>query len=337
MVEPTKFEYLGILRCRTYHNWPEWSAITSEPSSVPSLREGRFVGTTTPRIVTYASRPFPHDAPLTEESRNVSPLVWHGDLPNGFVIHRTLFKDPSETVQVVFHHKRARQGEIDIQIGLASPHEISFEQVYTLISPFALSLAAALSLTFNDLVLPVAPLQIRTVGSDGTSQIQNDMLMSVRTREDISAAEIASFLDMVSANRSAKSEEEQASLDVALRRFLSSLGEDDPIDRFCDLWEACEFLAKRTKAKGDVVSRIAQTLADHTRLNKKKLENGLSLRELYSFRSDLVHNAIEHPDRLDGHTRVLEAITRELLKYRLGMPYSTVPVIEAAAAHSPTA
>jgi hypothetical protein len=44
-------------------------------------------------------------------------------------------------------------------------------------------------------------------------------------------------------------EEQQRCIVVAARRYVSAFGEEDPIDRNCDLWEASEFLVRELKQR----------------------------------------------------------------------------------------
>jgi hypothetical protein len=90
-------------------------------------------------------------------------------------------------------------------------------------------------------------------------------------------------------------EEQQRRIVVAARRYVSSFGEEDPIDRYCDLWEAAEFLVKELKQgdgrriRGNVVSRIAYAVAQQTGLRARRLNAAIV--QLYNIRNDVVHNA----------------------------------------------
>ena len=118
-----------------------------------------------------------------------------------------------------------------------------------------------------------------------------------------------------------------------MKRYLMSLNEEDPIDEYLDLWEACEFSTRDIKAKGDVVSRIGEALTQQMRRGdlqraKRHVENRLQIRTLYQIRKDLVHNAIEHPENLGEFSKLLSAITLELIRFRLGLPYQGVETLE---------
>ena len=117
--------------------------------------------------------------------------------------------------------------------------------------------------------------------------------------------------------------DEAAYLDVACRRFITAIQEADPIDKFCDFWEVCEFLSKNLHRKGlsTPVARVAKVLSDHTKKRKADLDK-LIVQPLYSIRIDIVHNTIEKPEKIDGKLLLLEEVARELIKSKLGLPYT---------------
>jgi hypothetical protein len=123
-------------------------------------------------------------------------------------------------------------------------------------------------------------------------------------------------------------------LSAAARRFTSAVAESDSVDRYCDLWETCEFATLHEPgAKGGVVGRIAQALtnrlkAHHPKLTKRRTENALTLRALHKTRGRVVHEASESPADLAGSTRLLEAIAAELLRRNFNLPYTPNGVIE---------
>ena len=85
-------------------------------------------------------------------------------------------------------------------------------------------------------------MQVWKIAESGTAEVENLIKINVRDRksfgEDLLQDTILSFLG----KRTNLSEKEGKAFDAAARRYLSSVTEDDPIDRYCDLWESCEFI-----------------------------------------------------------------------------------------------
>jgi hypothetical protein len=120
------------------------------------------------------------------------------------------------------------------------------------------------------------------------------------------------------------------SLAVTSRRLNSATLEYDIIEKYCDFWECCEFLApsgkkvnglKLHKAKD---AAISQLLRNYVKPGKP-LVLGERIREIYRVRNDLVHNAIERPDVVDNNMRLLREIAFHLFRSRVGFPFEITP------------
>jgi hypothetical protein len=62
-------------------------------------------------------------------------------------------------------------------------------------------------------------------------------------------------------------------LSIAGRRIISAYNETDLVDRFCDLWEACEVLCPKSKhLNGKIDNRISQALGTHTGFKHNKIK-----------------------------------------------------------------
>jgi hypothetical protein len=147
--------------------------------------------------------------------------------------------------------------------------------------------------------------------------------MPVRQRRSIEVQEANSTIHNFLQQRNNIRTDDAAYLDVACRRYIAAIQETDLIDKFCDFWEACEFLSKNLQGKGlgTPVARISKILSDHTKKKKTDLDK-LVVNPLYKIRSDIVHNAIENPDKIDMNLPLLEDVVCELIKSRLGLPYT---------------
>jgi hypothetical protein len=124
--------------------------------------------------------------------------------------------------------------------------------------------------------------------------------------------------------------EERRGLAVASRRLNSAISEDDIIDKYCDFWECCEFLAPAGKKVNELRLRkakdvaIFQLLCNYAKLRRR--QNVMdTVHDIYTVRNDLVHNAIENPERVDKNMRILQEIAFQLFRCRVGMPFESTP------------
>ena len=159
--------------------------------------------------------------------------------------------------------------------------------------------------------------------------------MFVIKRPCLAKKEIEKVLSDYVQFRLLSSPEDERTIDAAMRRYLNAQNEQDIIDKYCDLWETCEFITQNIKAKGGKVGKIAQGLSTHISkkgdaVSKKLVEKNLNLRELYDIRGDIIHNAVESSDLVIKKISVLEQIAYELIKYKIGLDYKGNKVIDEA-------
>jgi hypothetical protein len=91
------------------------------------------------------------------------------------------------------------------------------------------------------------------------------------------------------------------------------------------MWEACEFLVKdlsqrdgrRIKGGTSPVPRIAYAVSEQTGLPRRELHRVVN--KLYAVRKDIVHNAVEDPLNFEQMLVLLDEITKQILRYALGM------------------
>jgi hypothetical protein len=128
--------------------------------------------------------------------------------------------------------------------------------------------------------------------------------------------------------------EQLASFDVSQERaelgagrwYLRAVQSGPTPDAVVFLWIAMEALAPPT-GKGDTrsdVRRVEEALTE-AGLALDQLE--LSIGRLAGLRADIVHKGIEQPDLLHAGFYELEALTRLLLRHRLGVVHGAWPLI----------
>jgi hypothetical protein len=319
-----KHMYIAILRCRTWCDWPASSRFISRAYDEPiSLPNGDRVCLSV-HIATYAQRPRPETSPARPLAATAGPIVWRGHLETGYALGFQIVKAPEDSIPITLNHEPPYEGDIDIQLHIGSPTPLPTDQLAQLASQVCTSMLAFINLAFGDLATPVAPVQLRELRDDG-SQFANSLILAVRERRPVTSELATDAVHGFAQKRVALSPREARALDVAARRYLTSLTETDPVDKYCDLWESCEFGTMFERAKGGKVASIAQALAAHLMssgfaIAKARLERSLEIKALYEARGRIVHEAIDSPHEFQEKTRLLEAIASELLRYRFGLP-----------------
>jgi len=275
-------------------------------------------------IATYASRKRPEIQPAQPLAENSGPIVWRGKMEAGYWLGVQYIKAPEDEVPITFHYEPPYEGEIDIQLHMGLLSSPPIDDLTQLASEISTSILAYVNLSLGELATPVAPIQLREL-KEGRFHFESGVVVAVRERRNITDDIARNAIHHFTAIRAVLSPFEARALGVATRRYLSSITETDDVDRYCDLWESCEFSTMFEKAKGGKVGKIARALTSHLNdsgvvISKAQLKRELRIKELYQTRGDVVHNAIDTPKDFREKTSLLEAITSELLRYRFGLP-----------------
>lgn len=316
--------YIAILRCRTWCNWPEFCRYVSKGYREPvHLSNGAPVRLSV-HIVTYAQRTRPELEPAHPLDPTCGPILWRGHMDSGYWLGTNFIKAPEDDVPVTFHYEPPYEGDIDIQLHMGLESAAPIDELRQLAREISLSMLAYVNVCFGELAAPVAPIQVREL-KEGQSHFDSSVVMAVRERQTIGPDLAHTAPDQFVQVRSTLSAVEARALAVTSRRYLTSLTEVDDVDRYCDLWESCEFSTMFEKAKGQKVGKVAHALASHlTRsgvsINKAQIERELRIKDLYETRGHIVHDAVEAPEDFGRITAMLEAIATELLRYRFGLP-----------------
>lgn len=244
-------------------------------------------------------------------------------MESGYWLGDNFVKAPEDSVPVSLHYEPPYEGDIDIQLHIGLESVPSIDELKQLASEITISMLTYVNLAFGDLAVPVAPIQVRELRNEG-SQFESSLLMAVHERPPIAPDLACVAPDRFVQARSELSPVEARSLAVASRRYLTSLSEVDDVDRYCDLWESCEFSTMFEKAKGEKVGKIAHALASHlvrsgVDISKAQVERELDIKSLYVIRGRIVHNAVETPELFGEAIRLLRAIATELLRYRFSL------------------
>ncbi|MCZ6777283.1 MAG: HEPN domain-containing protein [Ignavibacteria bacterium] len=318
MEQEVDHHYLSILRCQTWCIWPENTTIVAGKYEAKTKQYGSIELQV--RVVTYAQRPRPETEPA-KPTPSIGPLIWRGELTTGYLYGRAILKAPEDQIPVRFKFDYAFEGEIDIQVLARSRSELEKSEMEQLAAQIAYPLLTYLNLRHAEFLRPVAPIQCSKL--EGKNRmLECETLIAVHDRKTFDVETLKDSIREALVRRINVPAERSRALYLACKRLLSADLESDPVDRYCDLWEACEFLSQFVSSKGTVPSRIATALAEFTGYAKPKLETRLGLRNLYQMRKDIVHNAVENVHEIEQQTPLLSSVVRQLISWTLGMQYS---------------
>jgi hypothetical protein len=215
--------------------------------------------------------------------------------------------------------------QLAFYLGISTEQEIPMEPLLHDLRPILMSLISAIGLELRELFVLTLPTEIRKLNDDGSSFRQALHTVLAWQRPQPTQEQLRELLIRFLTVRQSLSPELGRRIDVALRRYHASLSEEDVVDQVSDLWEASEILVKELtdngrRIKGTVVSRIAFALARQIGRRKADVENRL-VKPMYDLRCDVVHSAEEDERQLARMANVYTYAVRELIRFRLGLPY----------------
>jgi hypothetical protein len=183
------------------------------------------------------------------------------------------------------------------------------------------ALLLLIRMTTKDVIVPTWRLQTVSKSGGKSQQASPAHIRIVRKdREVVNQEQItlafkafASFLHPDSNKGSA------LRLAVAARRIMNAYSEIDLIDRFCDLWEACEILCPKKHGKIDY--RIAKRVAGFTGFDQHRLKTKI-ISKLYRLRKDIVHSFTEDKEALSANLLMMFDIATLLYASYFGFSYS---------------
>jgi hypothetical protein len=311
--------------CRVYDLWPENGTFT-QPGFVISYSNSSS------REVSFAVRTWLNRPTFSEPASPLSTIDSVGSHIRlgrevGFWVGDVVVLDKHREIgriDVIPHH----QGEIDIGL-LVEDHE-GRENLISFSKDLIDVAIAFLSTALKDHIFPIAEIQIDEFNGERELTYNPPIRVDRQDRIEISIEQILDALGKYRALVGSLSLEDLRTLAVASRRFNRALVEDDIIDRFCHYWECCDFLApvgktiNGVKLSGSKDQAIAKLLEAYTKPHPAIRRK---LKELYTIRNDLVHNAIEDPDLVAKEVFVIRDLALHLFRSRIGIPFESTPVL----------
>jgi hypothetical protein len=224
------------------------------------------------------------------------------------------------------------QGEVDV--GIMLPYGQTPAPSTVTISASILDIAIPfLATSLGEHFLPITEMQIdEWRGSDRTLKLPLTIRLEARPRSTVSMAQLGLAFDRFCALVANISIEELQGLAVASRRMNNAMLEEDVIDKYCDFWECCEFLAPAGKtvlgvrlprAKDAAITELLCNYVHPSKRTRHLVRD--KIHEGYMIRNDLVHNAVENPERVDQSMKLISEMAFQLFRYRVGIPFEATP------------
>ena len=329
-----KQKYILFQRCRYFGEWPEDFIHQDDVRKITIEHNGEKV----PLYLSFGVQTFD---PPEYHKRNSPPQDGQGKgklLPDphdrpGFWVGNKIIGIAGPTIsEIWFSLKHAKPGEVDFWVAIQCNVDLPTALIERECTPLLNTLVAGANIHLGDFIVPVMPAHLVKLLDDGQKQLSASYIFAATNRPIVPAESLREFFPKflnASANvRSATWHQ----LNAAARRYLSSFDERDPVDRYCDLWESCEFLVKdlkgpdgrRIKGAGPV-PRIVHAVSHQAQLSRGALT--VLVQTLYNIRNDVVHNAVEHPDQFDSMTTYLELVTKQTFRFIFAMNSSPCPAL----------
>jgi hypothetical protein len=323
--------------CRVYNLWPEDTVLKSRDLNVPYL--DKDIGHISLYIQTFANRPdFSVPAQSLPDNLGFSHVRLSKDV--GFWFGNVVVGDTEDgsTVRIGSPISNptpiARyQGEVDI--GIMLPAGKALTQFTVTIAEHMLEIAIPfLATSLGEHFIPITTTQIdEWHGSDRSVRSPHTFRLEAKTRITVSITQqLREAFDSFCALVANFPIEELRGIAAASRRMNSALLEEDIIDKYCDFWECCEFLAPPRKTVGGMKlpaakdAAITALLCSFIQPSKRRRD---VIREkihaCYVIRNDLVHNAIENPEMVEQNMKIIAEIALQLFRCRVGLPFESTP------------
>lgn len=308
---PKNFHYVLRQRARAFGIWPTDTAIETEWIPHPIKTD---LGETSSQIKivirTYQSATDEQLETGAGSERTFDGVSLHKpDVRNVFNLGGEIFSpsNQSTTLRIVGH--RPKLGELDFCLEFLSPVPLSEKILYRDYARFLCPLVFGVAFAAGDTIAIQVEPQLEEIIDAKTFESTGRIRIRSAQRPNLSGRDASSALEKAFRGYDKLGLFDSKHLQIATKRFLQARSEHDPVDRYCDFWEACEFATGGMI--GHVDARIASMLFNIFNINKNIIRSKI-VRPLYQIRKDLVHHGLDHLDDFAESLSLLE-ITAECL------------------------
>jgi hypothetical protein len=228
----------------------------------------------------------------------------------------------------ILESQSAREDELDVGVLVFTEEKIELHDLIVAFSPTLIKMISFTNLQLGDL----AASRSRVTGFeflDGTCHSQGKLVIRVHDKVKVSEDDIRNVMSDFAKFEKNSDDATSSRFAAAGRRLITSVSENDATDRYCDLWEACEFILKdkhETRIGGKIVKKISKKIHEITGVDLNKVENDL-VRKLYIIRCNVVHNAFDHI-MMEGAENDMEIIVVCVMKDHAGI-YNALKHVKA--------
>jgi hypothetical protein len=328
-------KYLLIQRCKPYGVWPKNFLYQDDHRVLEIVAQGEtYKLTLRLGVKTYDDTMFANGT--DSERPRVGRMVIDDRHRSGFWVGNMALHAPDEKTNMIVNFRNVEPGEIDFFVGVGCSKEVPMDALERALPPLIVTFMVSLATRLGDIIVTTAPPQLSKVMDCSQSKMESRFNVYVRNRPTLAPetieATFPAFFDIVTK----MSAENSRRVAVAMRRYQSSMSETDPVDRFCDLWETCEFLAECAKSAhrdagrkigGHIDFTIAFVVASNMGRNRNDV-HAKAIKKLYDIRGDLVHNAVEDPEGILGMVHVMEDVAVQMIRYTFSMGQGSAPHLE---------
>jgi hypothetical protein len=320
MGEAGETEFSIVQRCATYGFWPE-GLIESERFEIDSPQEGAKLTLTI--CLKHYGNVSDHSQPA-KEIETATEFAFGSMSPMGFVAGSEFYIDSSGG-RLSLKRRFPFEGETDIFFKLQSSSEelppVETRNKYIELMP---ALLLIIRMATQDVVTPTWRLQTVTkIGGKAQQGSVGSLRLVPKERDVVTTEKIKAGLIYFGRLLHPESRPEDITrLSIAGRRIMSAYNETDLVDRFCDLWEACEvFCQKSRHLNGKIDNRISQALGSYTGFKHNTIK-ALIITDLYNIRKNIVHTATESLKIISDRMPILFDVATILYASRIGAPYA---------------
>lgn len=242
------YEYVGILRCRTWHTWPAPQVFEQREIY---FYDGKVAHAARITVLSYAQKLSP--AVYSDDETKKGPLLWDGRTRGLHRIRDEVLKAPEDVIPLTFEHRHAYRGEVDLSINFRIDAPIT-PGIIEAVRAVVFSTMSVINFQLKEHLVPVLPFQVSRVLPMGQRQTESTVTMSVWNRAELQEQDIflalKEFAQVV--NRSAGER-----MLVALELYAAHFAETQARVRFLLLVIGMEAIAEPTPKH-----EVALTLLD---------------------------------------------------------------------------
>lgn len=257
-------EYIGVLRCRTYHTWPATESIQKDMF----FQDGDTRRPTRITVLSLTPRTSPELYP--EEEADKGTLLWNGQTKNLHRVRDLILKAPPDVIPIEMQYRKPYRGEIDICVQFRLESELRPSVVET-VRTVAYSVMASINLQLSEHLVPTAPFQVLKFLGAGQKQMENTVNVGVFNRVSFEKKDVipvlSQFAEVIAHERLGPR------MLVALELYAAHLAETQARVRFLLLVIAIEAVAEPTP-KHEVASALLSKWQEEVRGRLKDYEPG---------------------------------------------------------------